>query len=155
MASDTDTAKPERSAAAHEARPHRTPWLTGSRLGRLIIILNFLGLVILIVGVLVLNELRQGLVNARIDSLTTQGQFMVNIIDRAATVGEPAPAMDADRASEVLQILANPGPSGRGCSTPTARWWPTPSGSPTASKAARCRRRAAGTPRAAGCGSSA
>jgi len=114
MASATATAKPEPGAEA-TAAPHETPrpastrrWLPGSRLGRLIILLNILGLVILIAGSLVLNELRQGLVNARIDSLTTQGELMANIIDRAATVGEPTPAMDAQRAGDILQILANP-----------------------------------------------
>jgi two-component system sensor histidine kinase ChvG len=113
MASDTDTAKPERAAAgaqgSHDgSRPSRLRWLPGTRLGRLIITLNILGLVILIVGALVLNELRQGLVNARIDSLTTQGELMATIIDRAATVGEPTPAMNAQQAGEILQILANP-----------------------------------------------
>jgi two-component system sensor histidine kinase ChvG len=112
MASDTDTAKPERAAgaqASHDGgRPTRLRWLPGTRLGRLIITLNILGLVILIAGALVLNELRQGLVNARIDSLTTQGELMATIIDRAATVGEPTPAMNAQQAGEILQILANP-----------------------------------------------
>jgi len=63
---------------------------------------------VLIVGALVLNELRQGLVNARIDSLTTQGELMAAIIDQAATVGEPKPMMDPSYASLVLQMLANP-----------------------------------------------
>jgi two-component system sensor histidine kinase ChvG len=84
-------------------------WWPGSRLGRLIVLLNGLGLAVLIVGALVLNELRQGLITARIDSLTTQGELMASIIDRAATAGEPAPAMDAAFANElVLQLLANP-----------------------------------------------
>jgi two-component system sensor histidine kinase ChvG len=103
MASVTATAKPER-----KRRSYRSRWLPGSRLGRLIIALNLLGLTILIVGALVLNELRQGLVNARIDSLTTQGELMATIIDQAATVGEPTPAMDPSYASQVLQLLANP-----------------------------------------------
>jgi two-component system sensor histidine kinase ChvG len=103
MASATGTAKPER-----KRRSYRSRWLPGSRLGRLIIALNLLGLTILIVGALVLNELRRGLVNARIDSLTTQGELMATIIDQAATVGEPTPAMDPDYASRVLQLLANP-----------------------------------------------
>src|SRR5882757_5421114 len=94
MASDTDTAKPER-----RRRPRQRPWLPGTRLGQLIIALNVLGLAVLIVGALVLNELRQGLVNARIDSLTTQGELMASIIDQAATVGEPEPAMDPSYAS--------------------------------------------------------
>ena len=63
MASDTDTGKAERSP-----RPSRFRWLPGSRLGRLIIALNLLGLAILIGGALVLGELRRGLVGARIDS---------------------------------------------------------------------------------------
>ncbi|HEX5262463.1 MAG TPA: stimulus-sensing domain-containing protein [Phenylobacterium sp.] len=82
--------------------------MPGTRLGQLIIALNVLGLAVLIVGALVLNELRQGLVNARIDSLTTQGELMAAIIDQAATVGEPVPAMDPNYASVALEMLANP-----------------------------------------------
>ena len=103
MASATDTAKPNRGR-----RVSRLRWLPGTRLGRLIIALNVLGLAILIIGALVLSELRQGLVNARIDSLTTQGELMATIIDRAATVGEPVPAMDPNDAGLTLQMLANP-----------------------------------------------
>jgi two-component system sensor histidine kinase ChvG len=103
MASDTDTASPER-------RPKRTwiQWIPGSRLGLLIILLNALGLAVLIVGSLVLNEYRRGLIIARQDSLTTQGELIATIIDRAATVGEPVPAMDPQYASEILQMLSNP-----------------------------------------------
>ncbi len=103
MASATDTARPEPRAYAKRRR-----WLPGTRLGRLIIVLNVLGLTVLIAGALLLNELRRGLVNARIDSLTTQGELMATIIDRAATVGEPTPAMDPAYAGEILQMLANP-----------------------------------------------
>ncbi|WP_372781076.1 ATP-binding protein [Phenylobacterium sp.] len=103
MASDTDTAKPDRGR-----KPPRRRWLPGTRLGQLIIALNVLGLAVLIVGALVLNELRQGLVNARIDSLTTQGELMAAIIDQAYTFGEPEPAMDAADAGLTLQLLANP-----------------------------------------------
>ena len=67
-----------------------------------------LGLAILITGLLVLNELRQGLVNARIDSLTTQGELRAAIIDQYATVGEPLPALDPNYAGVALQLLANP-----------------------------------------------
>jgi two-component system sensor histidine kinase ChvG len=109
MASGTDTARPERAPKARDGRPSRSRWwLPGSRLGRLIVALNVLGLAILVAGALVLNELRRGLVEARIDSLTTQGELMATIIDRAATVGEPQPAMDPIYAGEILQMLANP-----------------------------------------------
>jgi two-component system sensor histidine kinase ChvG len=112
MASDTDTAKLNRRRDRRRSRdvPRRSwfRWLPGSRLGRLIILLNVLGLAIIIGGSLLLNELRRGLVGARIDSLTTQGELIVNVINRAATVGEPAPQLDAVAASEILQILSNP-----------------------------------------------
>jgi two-component system sensor histidine kinase ChvG len=102
MASATATAKRERKRRAYRSR-----WLPGSRLGRLIIALNLLGLTILIVGALVLNELRRGLVNARMDSLLTQGELMVTVIDQAATVGEPTPALDPAYASQLLLQLAS------------------------------------------------
>ena len=103
MASDIDTANPDRGDGFGWLN-----WLPGSRLGRLIIALNTLGLAIVIGGALVLNELRQGLVSARMDSLTTQGELITTIIDQAATVGEPEPAMDAGYASQILQLLSNP-----------------------------------------------
>ncbi len=114
MASATDTGSPETPASERPPPWERTrrPWrfrgLPGSRLGRLILALNLLGLAILVSGALVLNELRRGLVNARIDSLTTQGELIASILNQAATVGEPEPQMDAALATELLQTLSNP-----------------------------------------------
>ncbi|OHB29546.1 MAG: histidine kinase [Phenylobacterium sp. RIFCSPHIGHO2_01_FULL_69_31] len=115
MASATATGNPEPTAgeaaagaSAPRVRRARFRGLPGSRLGRLILALNLLGLAVLIVGALVLNELRQGLVNARIDSLSTQGELIASILNQAATVGEPEPAMDAALATELLQTLSNP-----------------------------------------------
>jgi len=67
-----------------------------------------LGLAILIAGALVLNELRRGLVNARIDSLTTQGELIATIMDEYATAGDPQPMMNSSVGSQMLQMLANP-----------------------------------------------
>jgi two-component system sensor histidine kinase ChvG len=104
MASAIATVKPE---AARGRRPRR--WiLPGSRLGRLIIVFNLLGLLVLIGGALVLNELSRGLINAKIDSLTTQGEFIANVIEQAATRGEPAPSLDAERTRDTLQFLFIP-----------------------------------------------
>ncbi|WP_297515871.1 ATP-binding protein [uncultured Caulobacter sp.] len=102
------TAKPEPAARGSAEPRRRLAWPRGSRLGRLIIILNVLALTIVIVGALVLNELRSGLVNAKIDSLTTQGQLIAKIIDQSATVGEPEPALDPYTASAILQLLFIP-----------------------------------------------
>src|SRR5579863_3617427 len=90
MASVTATAKPER--ARHEA-DRRWRW-PGSRLGRLIVALNLLGLAVLIVGALVLNEVRHQLVLAEIDSLTTQGRGIVHLIEQTST--NETPALDGE-----------------------------------------------------------
>jgi two-component system sensor histidine kinase ChvG len=120
MASAIDTANPDhplqrahRGAAtddrAAQARPHRKAgWSLGSRLGRTIILLNLLGLGILVAGALILNEMRQGLVNARAESLAVEGQLVANAIDQSATVGEPAPMLQAEVARRVLQSLDIP-----------------------------------------------
>ncbi|MEO8927461.1 MAG: sensor N-terminal transmembrane domain-containing protein, partial [Caulobacteraceae bacterium] len=84
MALDTVTANPEsetrqagrRPGEARPADPRRGGWPLGSRLGRLIIVLNLLGLAILVGGALVLNELRQGLVSARLEGLLLEGQVI-------------------------------------------------------------------------------
>jgi len=104
MASAIATVKPE----AQQGRLRGFSLLPGSRLGRLIIVLNLLGLMILVVGALVLNELSRGLINAKIDSLTTQGAFIANVIEQAATTGDPAPTLDADRARQTLQLVFIP-----------------------------------------------
>jgi two-component system sensor histidine kinase ChvG len=106
MASAIDTASPE-AVAGSAGRAKR--WrLAGSRLGRLILLLNLLGLTILIVGALVLNETRQGLVNAKIDSLSTQGEFIANVIEKAATRGDPEPELDPDLARKTIDLLFIP-----------------------------------------------
>lgn len=98
MASATATANPDRRAVPDVGRR----WWPGSRLGRLIVVLNLLGLTILIAGALVLNELRRGLINARLDGLVLQGEVIANVINEQATVGDPAPALDGVRAGEFL-----------------------------------------------------
>ena len=86
----------------------RFTWPRGSRLGRLIIGLNILALAVLLGGALVLNELRSGLIQARIDSLKTQGELIANVIDLAATEGDPQPRLDPDQASAILERLFIP-----------------------------------------------
>ena len=98
------------SASARPARVprRRLPIIAGSRLGRLILGLNLLGLTVLVIGALVLNEMGRGLVTARIDSLTTQGELIANVIAGGATRGSPEPVLEPDLASDVLQLLFIP-----------------------------------------------
>ena len=51
-----------------------------SSLTRRIVFLNLAALAILVVGVLYLNQFRDGLTQARIDSLTTQGEIIAGAI---------------------------------------------------------------------------
>jgi two-component system sensor histidine kinase ChvG len=83
-------------------------WSRGSKLGRLIVGLNLIGLAVLISGALVLNEIRRGLVEARLDSLSLQGELIGQIMAEAATQGEPLPYLQADRAARILQLLHVP-----------------------------------------------
>ena len=106
MASAIATAKPEKTTARGAVERRR--WLPGSRLGRLIIALNLVGLLILIVGALVLNEFRRGLIEARLDTLRTEAELIAEVIVIGATQGEPQPAMDAPAASNLLQALFIP-----------------------------------------------
>ncbi|MBV9511073.1 MAG: sensor N-terminal transmembrane domain-containing protein, partial [Caulobacteraceae bacterium] len=104
MASATATANPEGARRALRKR-----WMPpGSRLGRLIILLNLFGLAVLIGGALAMNELSKGLINAKIDSLKTQGAFIVNVLEQTATRGEPTPSLDAQSARDTLQVLFIP-----------------------------------------------
>ncbi len=99
----------DRSHLASGTGPRlRGGWLLGSRLGRLIVVLNLLGLFVIIGGSLIVDELRQGLVQARLDSLRTQGELIANVIDQAATSGEPAPSLQPDVAEGVLSALFIP-----------------------------------------------
>ncbi len=94
-----------RAAAALKrwARPRPS-----SRLGGLILGLNLLGLLVLVIGALVLNESRRGLIQAQIDALTTQDQLISYVVAKAASRGEPEPALDTGAASEILRFMEVP-----------------------------------------------
>ena len=111
MVSDTATANPDSATGASGGTiaSGRRIWPLGSRLGRLIIVLNLLGLAILVGGALVLNEFRQGLVQSRLESLELEGQVIARVIDEYATLGDPEPTLEADAASSVVNVLAIPG----------------------------------------------
>ncbi|HEY5289826.1 MAG TPA: ATP-binding protein [Caulobacteraceae bacterium] len=111
MASGIATASPEPGPRPRRAAPaaaRRVVWPLGSRLGRLIVILNLLGLAILVGGALVLNEFRQGLIQTRLESLQFEGEVIAKVIDEYATIGEPAPTLEADSAASVVNVLSIP-----------------------------------------------
>ncbi len=62
----------------------------------------------LTLGVLLLSELREQLIQAKIDALATQGELVANVLAETATVGDPAPALLESRAALVLERLMLP-----------------------------------------------
>jgi two-component system sensor histidine kinase ChvG len=98
MASDTDTTKPEPA--------WRAIW--SSPIARRIFLGNFIGLLILILGASLLSEMRVQLIQAKIDSLTIQGEVVANVLAETATLGDPAPQLLEQRARTVLLRLALP-----------------------------------------------
>ena len=70
--------------------PDHKPWykrlsFAQSRLGRLIFGLNLLGLLILVIGALVLSDLRRGLIKTQMESLTAQADQMAAVMAEVAS----------------------------------------------------------------------
>ncbi|MGZ3297557.1 MAG: ATP-binding protein [Asticcacaulis sp.] len=84
-----------------------------SRLGRAIFALNMLGLLVLIVGALSINQLRLGLITTEEDSLTAQARLTGEVIADVATEGVPAPHLEANYAAQVLARYIPPGQRAR------------------------------------------
>src|ERR671916_2561294 len=74
-----------------------------SSLTRRIVVLNLAGLVTLLVGFLYLNQFREGLIEARVQSLLIQGEIIAGAIASSATVDTNAITIDPDK---LLQMQA-------------------------------------------------
>jgi two-component system sensor histidine kinase ChvG len=103
----TDRAEQDESAqagdAAHPAGEGRPSWpirLTPARLTSRIVLLNIAGLIILVSGILYLNQFRQGLIDARVQSLLTQGQIIAAALASAASMDTDSIVLDPDRLME-------------------------------------------------------
>ncbi len=104
------------AASAHPARPIR-PW---SRFGRVmaraaravvnrsfssltrrIVLLNLVGLVALVSGILWLSQFRQGLIESRAQSLLVQGEIIAGAIAASTSVEGPVIPIDPDKLFEL------------------------------------------------------
>ena len=70
--------------------------LAPQRLTSRIVLLNLLGLIVLVVGILYFNQFRQGLVDARVQSLTTQAQIISAAIAGSATADKDSIVINPD-----------------------------------------------------------
>ena len=68
-----------------------------SSLTRRIVVLNLGGLVALLVGFLYLNQFREGLIDARVQSLQTQGEIIAAAIAASATVETDSITIDPEK----------------------------------------------------------
>jgi two-component system sensor histidine kinase ChvG len=68
-----------------------------SSLTRRIVVLNLLALVLLVSGILYLNQFRKGLIDARVESLETQGEIIAGAIAASATVDTNTIVIDPDK----------------------------------------------------------
>ncbi|MGB8312926.1 MAG: sensor histidine kinase [Aestuariivirga sp.] len=67
---------------AHRSFLHR---MAPQRLTSRIVLFNLIGLIILVAGILYFNQFRQGLIDARVQSLTTQAQIIAAAVAGSAT----------------------------------------------------------------------
>ena len=74
--------------------------LAPARLTSRIILINFVGLVILVAGILYFNQSRESLIDARVESLMTQGRIMAAAVSSSATIDTGRIVIDPDKLLE-------------------------------------------------------
>ena len=79
----------------------------GSRIARLIFASNLAGLAVLIIGAMVLNEMRAGFVVSKKQDLVAQAQIFTSLLGEDATT--PQPSLDIDAARQTIVRLNLPG----------------------------------------------
>ncbi len=72
-----------------------------SSLIRRILFLNLAGLGVLVSGIMYLNQFREGLIDARVESLMTQGQIIAGAVAASATVETDAIRIDPEKLLEL------------------------------------------------------
>ncbi|WP_454816403.1 stimulus-sensing domain-containing protein [Labrys neptuniae] len=73
---------------------------TFSSLTRRIVVLNLAGLVALVVGIFYLNQFREGLIDARVQALLTQGEIMASAVAASASVETGSIRIDPEKLLE-------------------------------------------------------
>ena len=87
--------------------------LVFSSLTQRILVLNLAGLGVLVSGILYVNQYREGLIDARVESLRTQGEIIAGAIAASATVETDSLRINPEKLLE-LQAGQSVGPTGDG-----------------------------------------
>ena len=109
-AADRAEAEESAEAASRESVLPKVSWfrrLAPQRLTTRIVLLNLLGLIILVAGILYFNQFRQGLIDARVQSLTTQAQIIAAAVAGSATVDTGSIVIDPDSLADSNEELLN------------------------------------------------
>ncbi|MBH0237766.1 stimulus-sensing domain-containing protein [Methylobrevis albus] len=108
-------AAPDAAPAERSASPRGSRWLrvvsarlarfaaahVFSSLTRRILVLNLAALIAMVSGILYLNQFRAGLIDARVESLLTQGEIIAGAIAASATVETDTITIDPDKLLEL------------------------------------------------------
>jgi two-component system, OmpR family, sensor histidine kinase ChvG len=103
MGLDIATRKPnpsDKSPPVNRRRRRRRGGIAG-----IIYLANFAGIVILVLGSLLFNELRTGLTQAKADALRAQGSTIASVLAEAAIPPDAEPYLDENRARAILKRL--------------------------------------------------
>src|SRR3990170_5644942 len=79
-----------------------------SSLTRRIVVLNLIGLAILVSGILYLNQFRAGLIDAKVQSLLTQGEIIARAVAASAGIDTDQVQLDPEKLLEAESGQANP-----------------------------------------------
>jgi two-component system sensor histidine kinase ChvG len=109
-AADRAEADEPAEAAEREALPKRNLFrrLWPNRLTSRIVLLNLLGLIVLVAGILYFNQFRQGLIDARVQSLTTQAQIIAAAVAGSATVDTSSIVIDPNSLADTSDTPRHP-----------------------------------------------
>ena len=108
---DDEHNQPDKPQPRRRRRTWIMSWFSGS-LTRRIVTLNIAGLVALALGFMYLNQFRQGLIDARKQSLQTQGEIIAAAIAASATVETDAITLDPEKLLKLLPGQTYDGASG-------------------------------------------
>lgn len=91
-----------------ERRNGARRFIAFSTLTRMIFLANLFGLIILIIGALTLNQFSRGLIDAKIENLSSQARLITNLLgDQASGLGTTA-ILDEDAALRIMRRLDVP-----------------------------------------------
>ena len=121
---EADDSAASSDAAGQEKTRSFLHLLTPARLTSRIVLLNIAGLIVLVSGILYFNQFRQGLIDAQVQSLLTQGHIIAAALASTASVDTDSIVIDPDR---LIEARPDSGPCPTATISATSTFPSTPS----------------------------